>query len=152
MLKNVKKGAILYTVILVLCQNGTEGEVKMNVTGKVKVEICGKEYTLITREDEAYVIDLAKKINRAVDDILRDTPTLNLASALSLVCMDYADDLMKQQQGSDNLRAQIRDYVNEAGKAHMEADALRKTLMDKEREIEDLKNRLGLRDLRNSID
>ncbi|MBQ5321051.1 MAG: cell division protein ZapA [Oscillospiraceae bacterium] len=124
----------------------------MNVTGKVKVEICGKTYTLITREDEAYVADLAKRITRAVDDILRDTPTLNLASALSLVCMDFADDLMKQQQSSDNLRAQIRDYVNEAGKAHMEADNLRKELADKEREIQDLKNRLGLRDLRNSID
>jgi hypothetical protein len=32
---------------------GLVGEITMNVTGKVKVEICGKTYTLITREDEA---------------------------------------------------------------------------------------------------
>lgn len=124
----------------------------MNLTGKVKVSICGKEYTLITREDEAYVLDLAKKINKAVDDIQRDTPSLNVASALSLACMDIADDLCKQQQSCDNLRAQIRDYVNEAGEARAEAETLRKQLSEKDRVIEELRNQLGLRDLRNRID
>ena len=124
----------------------------MNLTGKVKVSICGKEYTLITREDEAYVLDLAKKINKAVDDIQRDTPSLNVASALSLACMDIADDLAKQQQSCDNLRAQIRDYVNEAGEARAEAESLKKEIADKDRVIEELRNQLGLRDLRNRID
>ncbi len=124
----------------------------MNLTGKVKVAICGKEYTLITREDEGYVLDLAKKINKAVDDAIRENPSLNVVSALSLVCLDFSDDLAKQQQSCDNLRAQIRDYVNEAGEARAEADALRRELNDKNRVIEELKNKLGLRDLRNSID
>lgn len=124
----------------------------MNVTGKVKVTICGKEYTLITREDESYVLDLAKKINKAVDDIQRDTPSLNVASALSLACLDFADDLAKQQQSCDNLRAQIRDYVNEAGEARAETETLRKELAEKDRLIGELKNQLGLRDLRNRID
>lgn len=124
----------------------------MNLTGKVKVNICGKEYTLITREDEDYVKDLADRINKAVDAALHDTPNLNISSALSLVCLDFVDDLMKQQQSGDNLRAQIRDYVNEAGAAREEADNLKKELIEKNREVEELKNRLGLRDLRKSID
>lgn len=123
----------------------------MNITGKVRVEICGKEFTLITREDEDYVRDLAKRITKAVDEIIRDTPSLNVSSALSLVCMDYADDLAKGQQNADNLRQQIREYVNEAGRAQSEVESLKKEIEEKERIIEDLKSKLGLRDLRNSI-
>ena len=62
------------------------------------------------------------------------------------------DDSYKTTSDMDNIRGEIRNYVEEAGTARAEADSLRRELEEREREIETLKTELGLKQLRRNID
>ncbi len=119
---------------------------------KVKITICGKEYSLQTDEQPAYVQQLAARLDHKIAEMMEENDTLSLSSAAILVGLSLMDDSYKTTSDMDNIRGEIRNYVEEAGKARAEADGLRRELEEKEREIDSLKTELGLKELRRNID
>lgn len=119
---------------------------------KVKITICGKEYSLQTDERPAYVQQLAGRLDHKITEMMENNDTLSLSSAAILVGLTLMDDSYKTTSDMDNIRGEIRNYVEEAGMARAEADSLRKELEEREREIEALKTELGLKQLRRNID
>ncbi len=91
---------------------------------KVKVMICGGEYTLCTDEAPEYVQDLAGRVERAMNELLA-TPRISLSMAAVLVALEQADTAEKALRASDNLRAQMKEYLDDNARARMEADRLR---------------------------
>lgn len=91
---------------------------------KVKVMICGGEYTLCTDESQEYVQDLAGRVERSMKELLA-TPRVSLSMAAVLVALDQADTAEKALLASDNLRAQMKEYLDDNARARMEADRLR---------------------------
>ena len=81
---------------------------------KVVVELCDKEYTLITDESEEYVKEIASQINKVIYDAVY---TKNFRSsktdAALLACMDLCDRNRKLSDANDNMRAQISSYIDE---------------------------------------
>ena len=123
----------------------------MNKGNKVKITICGKEYSLQADEQPAYVQQLAARLDQKITELMEENDTLSLSSAAILVGLSLMDDSYKTTSDMDNIRGEIRNYVEEAGKARAEADNLRIALEDREREIESLKAELGLKELRRNI-
>ncbi|MCI8500858.1 MAG: cell division protein ZapA [Oscillospiraceae bacterium] len=123
----------------------------MNKGNKVKITICGKEYSLQADEQPAYVQQLAARLDQKITELMEENDTLSLSSAAILVGLSLMDDSYKTTSDMDNIRGEIRNYVEEAGKARAEADNLRIALEDREREIESLKTELGLKELRRNI-
>ena len=119
---------------------------------KVKITICGKEYSLQTDERPAYVQQLAGRLDHKITEMMENNDTLSLSSAAILVGLTLMDDSYKTTSDMDNIRGEIRNYVEEAGMARAEADSLRKELEEREREIEALKTELVLKQLRRNID
>ncbi len=119
---------------------------------KVKITICGKEYSLQTDERPAYVQQLAGRLDHKITEMMENNDTLSLSSAAILVGLTLMDDSYKTSSDMDNIRGEIRNYVEEAGMARAEADSLRRELEEREREIEALKTELGLKQLRRNID
>lgn len=119
---------------------------------KVKITICGKEYSLQADEQPGYVQQLAGRLDQKITEMMEQNETLSLSSAAILVGLSLMDDSYKTTSDMDNIRNEIRNYVEEAGKARAEADALRRELDEKKREIESLKTELGLKKLRWNID
>ncbi len=91
---------------------------------KVKVMICGGEYTLCTDETPEYVQDLAGRVERAMNELLA-TPRISLSMASVLVALEQADTAEKALRASDNLRAQMKEYLDDNARVRMEADRLR---------------------------
>ena len=119
---------------------------------RVTITICGKEYTLQTDEAPSYVKQLAARLDRRIAEMMEGNDTLSLSSAAILVGLSLMDDSYKTSSKMDNIRGEIRNYVEEAGKARAEADALRRELEERKREIETLQTELGLKQLRLGID
>ena len=119
---------------------------------KVKITICGKEYSLQTDEQPAYVPQLAGRLDRKIAEMMEKNDTLSLSSAAILVGLSLMDDSYKTTSDMDNIRGEIRNYVEEAGMARAEADDLRRELEERDREIENLKTELGLKQLRKNIE
>lgn len=95
---------------------------------RVKVIICGKEYMLQTEEAPSYVYGLAKLLEKKINDISSGTSSISPYSAAIMVALSTLDDLSKAQANVENIRAQAKEYVDEAGKARIERDAALKEI------------------------
>ena len=84
--------------------------------------------------------------------MMETSDIISLSSAAILVGLSLMDDSYKTTSNIDNIRGEIRNYVEEAGKARAEADDLRRQLEEKDREIDLLQTELGLKQLRLDID
>ena len=101
-------------------------EIKM--LNRLKVIICGKEYMLQTEEAPSYVYGLAKLLEKKVNDISSGNNSISPYSAAIMVALSTLDDLSKAQANVDSIRAQAKEYVDEAGKARIERDAALKEI------------------------
>lgn len=116
---------------------------------KVKVMICGKEYSLQTDETPEYVLGLSRQLNRRIDTLVSSSDNISTNAATALVAISYMDELEKANANIDNIRTQIKDYVDEAGRARLEREDALKQVADLKIEIESLKNDIKLLSLRN---
>jgi len=101
---------------------------------KLTIQICGIRYPITTLEEPAYVAGLAQEIDAAVRDMMK-TGSVSINEALVLCALSYLDEKKKVEATTDNLRTQITGYVEEAAKARLEAQGLR-------REAEQLRGKL----------
>ncbi|MCC8073218.1 MAG: cell division protein ZapA [Clostridiales bacterium] len=110
---------------------------------KVQVKICGSSYTIVTEDDPEYVENLAETISGEMKLICNANPTLSTTQAAVLVALDEADACKKATASADNLRAQIKDYLEDSARARMEVDVARREVERLNREISDLRNKLA---------
>ena len=110
---------------------------------KVKVMIAGMNFSLVSEDDPAYVEGLAKQLSKKIEDIVAANVNLSVAQAAILVALDCEDELNKHNNSSDNLRSQIKDYLEDAARARMEAEGYKRELDKVKAELERLKAELG---------
>ena len=106
---------------------------------KVKLEICGSTYVIATMDTEEYVTSLAEKLDNDMTQMLAGTPTASIATAAVITALGYLDELKKSTIGADNLRAQIKDYLEDAAKAKLAAEESRREVERLRRELTYLK-------------
>ena len=96
---------------------------------KIKVNICGKEYSLKTAENASYVLNLAAELEKKINDMVDSGNGISIQTAAILIALSAMDDVRKANESVDNIRTQIKQYVDEAAKAMLERD---EALKDKE--------------------
>ena len=99
---------------------------------KVVVTIADREYTMVAVEDEGYV----RRCAALVDSQLKEPSGARLSQtdAAVLAAMNIADQYLKEQEASENLRRQIKDRLEENNRLQAE-------LSECKREIFRLQNR-----------
>ncbi|MGN0638291.1 MAG: cell division protein ZapA [Huintestinicola sp.] len=120
----------------------------MNIVNKVTVTICGKEYNLQTDETPDYLISLAKRVDKEIGDLVKAKPNFGVQNAAVFVALTSLDEAQKAADSIENVRTQIKAYVEETAKARKEKEKLadkNKALEEKiaalEKEIKELKKR-----------
>ena len=103
---------------------------------KIKLEICGASYVIATTDTEEYVLGLAEKLDADMTQIMTNNPSASIATAAVITALGYLDELKKSTSGADNMRAQIKDYLEDAAKAKLSAEEAR-------REVERLRREIG---------
>ena len=99
------------------------------MANKVTMNICGQEYTLVADESAAYM----EKVGALVDERMRqvlDALHVSQTDAAVLAAVNLADQLTKAQEGAENLRRQVKTYLDEASRAKSEAAELRRKLQN----------------------
>lgn len=102
---------------------------------KLKVNIYNRTYNLLSEETQGYTDKLAAVISSKITGLLKAIPSLSVQDAAVLTSLDCLDELNKANQNIENIRTQIKDYVDDAGKARAQAD-------EAHREIRELKERI----------
>ena len=110
------------------------------MTNKIKVVICGKEFTLQTAESSNYIFSLARALEGRINELLSANSSASPFTASIMVGLAALDDLNKANQRLDTLREQSKEYVDEAGKARLERDAALQQVAALQAKLEQLEN------------
>ena len=106
---------------------------------KVKLEICGSVYVVSSTDTEDYVLNLAERLDRNMNEVMASAPSASVTTAAVLCALDYLDEWQKAVLVSDNMRAQIKDYLEDAAKSKLAAEEARREVERLRRELEQLK-------------
>ena len=105
------------------------------MANRVVVNICGDDYTLVAEESPSYM----QRVGSYVDGKMRETmdaAKVGRVNAAVLTAINIADELMKAQETAEQLRAQIKEYADEAGKAHSEVSELKREVFRLQQKLE----------------
>lgn len=111
---------------------------------KVKVKIYNREYSLQTEETQSYTLGLAKKLDTQIVQMMTGGSAISLVDASVLVALSALDECQKANDNIDNIRTQIKDYVDDAGDARLKCDELQKENRALRLKIQDLELMQGL--------
>lgn len=95
------------------------------MANRVVISICGEEYTFVAEESAAYM----QRVGAYVDDKMQDILTsskVGRSDAAVLTAVNITDELFKAQVAAEQLRGQIKGYLDEAGKAQTEVSELKR--------------------------
>lgn len=81
---------------------------------KVEVKINNIEYTLVTNEPEEYVQRVALLVNKRMNEISEGSPQLSTAMKAVLTAINLADECLKNESVLDNLRIELKGYMEES--------------------------------------
>lgn len=107
---------------------------------KVKVSICGSDYYITTEDDPKYVLELANNLDETLSKIVHDNSRLSITQAAILASLDYADQAKKATDTADNLRAQIKEYLEDSARYKMEAEVAKRDVERLNKEIQSLRS------------
>ena len=105
------------------------------MANRVVVSICGEDYTFVAEESVAYTQRVAAHVDELMKEVMAAT-TLGRADAAILTAANITDELFKAQVSAEQLRSQIKGYLDAAGKAQAEVSELK-------REVFRLQQKLG---------
>lgn len=86
---------------------------------KVTVSIAGQTYTLVATEDEGYMEKVASHVDAKIQEVLNETH-VSMVDGAVLGALNIADEYFKELEASENLRRQLKEYLEEATKLKME--------------------------------
>ena len=98
---------------------------KRIMANHVVISICGEEYTFVAEEASSYMQRVGSYVNDKMAEVL-DSSKVGRTDAAVLTAVNIADELFKAQAEADQLRAQIKGYLDEAGRAQSEVSDLKR--------------------------
>lgn len=94
---------------------------------RVTVSICGEEYTLVAEEAPSYIQKVGGYVDAKLSELLANTKIAR-GDAAVLAAVNVADELFKERETTEALRAKVKEYIDEAARARNEASELKREL------------------------
>ena len=94
---------------------------------RVVVTICGEDYTFVAEESTSYMQKVGAYVGDKMTEILNGAK-VGRTDAAVLTAANIADELFKAQSAAEQLRSQIKGYLDEAGKAQAEVSELKREI------------------------
>lgn len=114
----------------------------MSLKNRVKLNIGGSEYVVVSDESEEYVVSIGQRVDNAIREKLSASPHLSITAAAVLTALDFCDEWQKASASQDNLRLQMKNYLEDNTKAKVEIEEARREIGKLKREIYELRQRL----------
>ena len=111
----------------------------------VKVKIYNRPFNLSTDDSEGYIRKISGIVDTKVRGIISAAPGTNIIDAAILTALEAVDEKQKAFATIDNLRSQIKDYVDDAGEARLKCDEAQKELRDLRAKVSELEKEVEIR-------
>lgn len=86
---------------------------------RVTVTIAEREITLLTDGEADFTRRVAQRVDSELSALLAGGK-VSMADACILSAMNIAEELLKEQESSENLRRQLKEYLEESSKLKLE--------------------------------
>ncbi len=110
---------------------------------KVKVKICGSDYSLTTDEPVGYIQELAAQLDAELSNLMNSDDRITLVMAAVLTALVKSTEAKKAEETADNLRAQMKEYLDDNARYRQAADNSHREIERLRREIDDLHKKLA---------
>ena len=110
---------------------------------RIKLTICGCECALCSDDSESYIRSIGDEVQKALDDIMSQNERISVTMASIIAALNFCDTAHKASSSSDNLRSQIKNYLEDSSHARMDAEESRRELERVKRENQTLRARLA---------
>ena len=97
------------------------------MSNRVTVTVDGRSYTLIAAEEEAYVQKVAAYVDNQVKAVIQGSKVSSVDAA-TLAAINVADQYFKEMAASENLRRQLKEYLEEGAKQKLEISELKREI------------------------
>ena len=97
------------------------------MANRVTMNTCGEEYTLVADESSAYMEKVGALVDQRMAELM-EAAHMGRSDAAVLAAVNIADELFKAQESAENLRRQLKTYLDEATQAKAEASELKRQL------------------------
>ncbi len=108
----------------------------MNTQNRVKITINGVHYFIATSEPEEYVLGLAQELDEQIKGILDKNANISFNDVMVLCAMNYVDAYKRSEENADRMRTQISEYLEDAAKARIELDEVKRENAHLRRQLE----------------
>ena len=105
------------------------------MANRVVVNICGQEYTFVAEESASYMQKVGAYVGDKMNEIL-GSAKVGRTDAAVLTAANIADELFKAQEANQQLRSQIKEYLDEAGRAQAEVSELKREVFRLQQKME----------------
>ena len=99
------------------------------MANRITVTICGEDYPFMAEESLSYMQKVAALVDAKMSEIMGAGGRVSRMDAAVLAATNLADELLKQQSAAENLRRQLKGYLDEAGKAKAELSECKRELV-----------------------
>ena len=110
---------------------------------KIKLNICGVSCALVSEDSEEYMLSVGQEVESAIEAVTRQNERASLTLAAMIAALNFCDSSHKALASADNLRSQIKDYLEDSSRSRLEADEARREIEKMKKEIQTLRARLA---------
>lgn len=97
------------------------------MSNRIAVTIDGREYTIIAAEEADYVQKVAAHVDSQIRTVIEGSRVSSVDGA-TLAAMNIADQYFREMEASENLRRQLKDYLEEGAKQKLEISELKREI------------------------
>ena len=101
---------------------------------KITVNIGGTDYTLMAEESPSYMQKVAALVDARMGEIMASGRISRMDAAV-LAAANIADELLKQQSSTENLRSQLKGYLDEANRAKNELSECKREIFKLQQQL-----------------
>ena len=108
------------------------------MANRVVITICGEEYTLVADETSAYMQKVGSCGSDKMTEVMNDAKVGRTDAAVR-TAVNLTDELFKSQAAAEQLRSQIKGYLDEASKAQAEVSELKREIFRLQQRLDNRK-------------
>ncbi|MCI8553319.1 MAG: cell division protein ZapA [Clostridiales bacterium] len=106
----------------------------MPFINRVKLNICATDYVVTSEDSTEYMREVGSEVDHAMRVLLDSDPRISTTMAAVLTALTNADRARKAEAAADNLRQQMKEYLDDNTRTRQELERLR-------REVQELRGR-----------
>lgn len=107
----------------------------VNTKNRVKLRICNSDIVISSDDSEQYIKEIAAEVELKIENLKAHSSGISITNAAIFAAMEFCDEAFKANGSADNLRTQIKEYLEDAASARTELSEAQKQISNLNKEL-----------------